>query len=277
METGLGDHDLDQLVARAKAGDRIALEGVVRAVQDDVFDLALRMLGHVDDASDASQEILVRLVTKLDSFRGESRFRTWVYRVTAHALLNYRTRLRRPEIDFDEAAGTLEAALANAPNAPTQTDPAHKALVNEVKLACAAGMLICLDRAHRLAYILGEVLELQGEDAAAILEISPVGFRKRLSRAREQMEAFLRSHCGIANPAHPCRCKKLVPAAIEAGLVDPDRLSLSRLPHREADRLHLNVERIRTAAEMYRSMPKYAAPNDFAAAIRETLKGGHLA
>jgi RNA polymerase sigma factor (sigma-70 family) len=276
MEAGIDDHDLHQLVARAKSGDRIALEGVVRAVQDDVFDLALRMLGHVDDASDASQEILVRLVTKLDSFRGESRFRTWVYRVAAHALLNYRTRLRRPEIDFDEAAETLEAALANAPDPPTQTDPSHKALVNEVKLACAAGMLICLDRAHRLAYILGEVLELSGEDAAVILEISPVGFRKRLSRAREQMEAFLRSHCGIANPSHPCRCKKLVPAAIAAGLVDPGRLALSRLPHRAADRLHLDVERVRTAAEMYRSMPKYAAPNDFAAAIREALKDGHL-
>jgi len=74
METGIDDHDLHLLVARAKGGDRIALEGVVRAVQDDVFDLALRMLGHVEDASDASQEILVRLVTKLDSFRGESRF-----------------------------------------------------------------------------------------------------------------------------------------------------------------------------------------------------------
>ncbi len=90
------------------------------------------------------------------------------------------------------------------------------------------------------------------------------------------MEAFLRSHCGIANPSHPCGCKKLVPATIEAGLVDPSRLALSRLPHREADRLRLDVERIRTAAEMYRTMPKYAAPNDFAAAIREALKGGQL-
>jgi RNA polymerase sigma factor (sigma-70 family) len=110
---------------------------VVRAIQDDVFDLALRMLGHVEDARDASQEILVRLVTKLDSFRGESRFRTWAYRVTAHALLNFRTGLRRSEIDFDQAAATLESALANAPHPPAQTDPARKALVNEVKLACA--------------------------------------------------------------------------------------------------------------------------------------------
>lgn len=276
METGIDDNQLHELVARAKAGDRIALEGVVRAVQDDVFDLALRMLGHVDDAHDASQEILVRLVTKLGSFRGESRFRTWAYRVAAHALLNFRTALRRPEIDFDQAAATLEAALANAPHPPAQTDPARKALVNEVKLACAAGMLICLDRAHRLAYILGEVLELPGDDAAAILEISAVAFRKRLSRAREQMETFLRAHCGVANPSHQCRCEKLAPAAIAAGLVDPDRLVLSRLPHRQADQLHLDVERIRTAAEMYRSMPKYAAPSDFAAAIRKALEGGGL-
>lgn len=272
----MDDDKLDELVTKARSGDRIALEGVVRAVQDDVFDLSLRMLGHVDDARDASQEILVRLVTKLDSFRGESRFRTWAYRVAAHALLNYRTGLRRSEIDFDQAGTQLEAALASAPDAPTQTDPARKALINEVKLACAAGMLICLDRAHRLAYILGEVLELPGDDAAAILEISAVAFRKRLSRARDQMEAFLQSHCGVANPGHNCRCNKLVPAAIDAGLVDPDRLALSRLPHRQADRLHLDVERIRTAAEMYRSMPKYAAPSDFAAVIRTALQGSDL-
>src|SRR5260370_40650813 len=119
---------------------------------------------------------------------------------------------------------------------------------------CAGGMVICLDRRHRLAYILGEVLERGEDEAAAILEISPAAFRKRLSRAREQMGAFLRAHCGIANPDDPCRCEKLVPAAIAAGLVDPDRLVLSRLPHREADRRHLDVERIRTAAETYRSM-----------------------
>ena len=71
---------LRRRVAEAQAGDERALEDVVRAVRDDVFDLALRMLGDAADASDAAQEVLVRVVTKLSTFRGESGFRTWVYR-----------------------------------------------------------------------------------------------------------------------------------------------------------------------------------------------------
>jgi len=112
------------------------------------------------DVDDAWQEILVRLATKLDSFRGESRLRSWVFRVAAQALLNYRTRLRRPEIGFDEAASTLEAALESAPDPPAQTDPAHNALVNEVKLACAGNK-----REHSCARIAGSPTQRIGVDA----------------------------------------------------------------------------------------------------------------
>jgi RNA polymerase sigma factor (sigma-70 family) len=229
------------------------------------------MLADTDDARDASQEILVRIVTKLDSFRGECSFRTWVYRVAANALLNVHGTLRRREISFEQAGAQLDAAVEYAERAATGVDPAKEALINEVKLACTHGLVLCLDRAHRLAYILGEVLELPGDDAAAVLEISPVAFRKRLSRAREAMEAFLRAHCGLADPENPCRCSKLLPLALSAGVVHPSRLALTGLPTREVDRLHIEVQRLRTAVEIFRSLPKYASPTDFAAGIRTLL------
>ena len=81
---------LDAEVARARAGDRAALESVVRAIQKDVQGLALRFLWHPQDAEDAAQEILVRVVTGLGGFRGESGFRTWVYRVACNTLLSLR-------------------------------------------------------------------------------------------------------------------------------------------------------------------------------------------
>jgi RNA polymerase sigma factor (sigma-70 family) len=268
----MNDTELLAVVALAQAGNGAAREAVVRAVQDDVFDLALRMLADADDARDASQDVLVRIVTKLGSFRGESKFRTWVYRVAANALLNFRGETRRREVSFAQAGAQLDAAIAREDDAPAAIDPARDTLLNEVKLACAHGMLLCLDRAHRLAYILGEVLELRGEEAAAVLDISPVAFRKRLSRAREEMEAFLRTHCGLADPANACRCAKLLPTALAAGVVVPERLALRRLPTREADRLQIEVDRIRTAAEIFRSLPKYASPTDFAEALRALLE-----
>ncbi|HXU06794.1 MAG TPA: sigma-70 family RNA polymerase sigma factor [Polyangia bacterium] len=129
----MDNNEVIRLVELAQRGDRGALEDVVRAAQDDVFHLALRMLGDPEDARDACQEVLVRIVTKLGSFRGESQFRTWVYSVATHALLNFRKEMRRP------------------------------------RRRSTRGMLLCLDRPHRLAYILGEILELPGEEAAAIL------------------------------------------------------------------------------------------------------------
>lgn len=266
----MSDEGLEELVREAQGGEARALEDVVRAVQDEVFTLALRLLGHPDDAREATQEVLIRIVTKLSTFRGESSFRTWVYRVTSHGILNFRSGLRLPERSFGETGAQLDAALERYEAQPP-AEPDRAALVNEAKLMCTQAMLLCLDRPHRLAYVLGEVLDLAGNDAAAILEISPAAFRKRLSRAREDMAAFLRRQCGLADPANRCRCAKLVPAAVEAGVVESDRLVLGSLKTKRADQLRLDLERMRTAAEVFRSLPTYAAPEDFAARVRGWL------
>jgi RNA polymerase sigma factor (sigma-70 family) len=84
---------LEDLVQQAKDGKKEALESLVRRIQDRVYGLALRMLGYPADAEDAAQEILVKVVTHLDSFRQESAFSTWVYRVAANHLLTTRKRL----------------------------------------------------------------------------------------------------------------------------------------------------------------------------------------
>jgi RNA polymerase sigma factor (sigma-70 family) len=81
---------LSDTVARAKGGDAHALEQVVAAVQDDVYRLALRMTAHPQDAEDASQEILVKVITRLEGFRGESSLRTWAYRIAVHHMLDRR-------------------------------------------------------------------------------------------------------------------------------------------------------------------------------------------
>src|SRR2546427_11222277 len=75
--------DLAERARAAAKGDKVAAHAILEAVQDDVYGLALRMLGHPADAEDAAQEILVVVLTHLGSFRGESAFRTWVWRVAA--------------------------------------------------------------------------------------------------------------------------------------------------------------------------------------------------
>jgi RNA polymerase sigma factor (sigma-70 family) len=267
---------LADLVARARTGDGASLEELVSRIQGPIYGLSLRMLWHPEDARDATQDILIRVITGLAGFRGESTFLTWVYRVGANYLLSARrSRLEEKRMTFEAFARDLDTGLSDAP--PAVEAPAEEILLlEEVKVGCTLGMLSCLDRPHRLAYILGEILELDGPEAAGILEIDAPTYRKRLSRARKDIVAFMRAKCGLVAPGRPCRCRRRVRRAIELGRVDPRQLRFVS----DADRARrfapvlVEIRRLtetRRAAALYRSHADPVAPEDFALRIRQRL------
>jgi len=145
---GSRDPELEREIASAKAGDRDALERVIRAVQADVLRLAHRFLWHPEDAEDACQEILIRVVTGLGGFRGESRFRTWVYRIACNALLTTRRRRMETFVSFEEFGEDLARGLSD--ERPAVEDEVEASLLlEEVKIGCTLAMLQCLDRDPR--------------------------------------------------------------------------------------------------------------------------------
>src|SRR5258708_5506474 len=144
--------DLETLVVEARGGSRDSLERLIGQIQRPVYNLALRMLWDREDARDASQEILVRVVTHLSSFRGGSRFLTWVYRIAANYLISARqSQTEAHGLTFERFAGDLTDGLSALP-AQSSEWPADKALLlEEVKIGCMYALLTCLDRPHRLA------------------------------------------------------------------------------------------------------------------------------
>ena len=264
---------LEEQVERANRGDRAALEEVVRGIQDKVYGIALRMLWHPDDALDATQEILTRVVTHLSEFRAESAFLTWVYRIACNALLSFRrSSLESQGLTFESFGADLAEGLEDP--APPVEDAI---LLEEVKIGCTLALLSCLDRPHRLAYVLGEVLQVDGPEAAAALAISPEAYRKRLSRARAEVVEFTRGHCGLVNPDRPCRCHKRAPRAIALGRVDRARPLFARdVEKARAFPAVLaqirQLEEARRAAALYRSHPEPRSPTDFAQAMRELVE-----
>ncbi|MFN8480428.1 MAG: sigma-70 family RNA polymerase sigma factor [Kouleothrix sp.] len=94
-------------VAQATAGDQDALDRIVHAIQDGIYGLAMRMLGHPDDAADATQEILIKVMTHLGQFRGDSAVTTWVYRIAANHLLSARASRREQQTTSFQALDTL--------------------------------------------------------------------------------------------------------------------------------------------------------------------------
>lgn len=260
---------LEHAVVRARAGDRSALESVVRAIRKDVYALALRYLWHPQDAEDATQDILIRVLTGLGGFKGRSGFRTWVYRVACNALLTLRTERRQhPTLSFDELGEDLVRGLSGSA-LRVDDDAGDGLLLEEIKIGCTLAMLQCLDRDHRLAYILGEIMELDHIQAAAALSTTPAAFRKRLSRARASVVSFMTSRCGLVNPSNACRCHRRVDAALELGRVDTKNLVFAtsarhagRFPEVLAE--IRSLEEGRRAAALFQSHPEAPASHAFA-------------
>ncbi|MBI3402259.1 MAG: RNA polymerase sigma factor [Acidobacteria bacterium] len=267
---------LESLAARAKDGDREALEALVAAIRHDIYNLAVRMLWHPADAEDATQEILLRIVTKLATFRGDSAFRTWSFRVATNHLLNVRrSRAEREALTFERFGTDLETGLSDPPAGPAD-DPQQALLVEEVKLGCTTGMLLCLSREERLAYIVGDILDLPSEEAARSLGIRPPAFRKRLSRARDRLRTFMRAHCGLVSPDAACSCRRRVASAIAHGRVDPDRLLFAGVSREDAVATTREVEALHDIADLFRRHPRYSAPDRLVDGVRRVLDSGRF-
>jgi DNA-directed RNA polymerase specialized sigma24 family protein len=220
-------------------------------------------------------------VTRLSSFEGRSSFRTWLYRIAVNHLLNMkRSRGEEDAISFrvygDALDNTPDAELPDARSSSADV----KLLVKEAMIACTSGMLLCLDRQQRLAYILGEILAVSDIVAAEVLELTPENFRQRLARARRDLHNFMNDKCGLVNPANPCRCAKKTRGFIEAGHVDPHNLVFARdrlLQVREAvPGMYQTIKTLDDQyAQIYREHPFYKPP-DIGQRIRRLIESPHL-
>ena len=252
-------------VERAKAGDVDAVEAVVAALQHDIFRLALRMTAHHEDAEDVTQEVLIKVITRLDSFRGESSIRTWAYRIAVrHILDRKRSRVEALSLTFDRFGADVLDGLAADPD----PDPV---MVEEVKRGCTLAMLTCLDREHRIAFVLADVFDLPAEEAASLCEVSGQTFRQRLSRARRMLEAFTRSYCGLVKSEAPCRCDRRVARAEELGRIHRASPTLAAWPAERIEEAVHDMQQLHDSATLLRSHPPYLAPDAVLARVRRSI------
>ena len=209
------------LIDAALAGSDGALERVIAGVQDDVYRLALRMLGHRADAQDATQEILIRVVTSLASFERRSSFATWVYSIAANHLRDAASRRQSRQMSsLDAMAEQLDAGLALTAHVDLAShcgDPALQLEARELGLRCTQGMLMGLDVDHRLALVLSEIFGIDTAHGAQVLGIGPAAYRQRLSRARRRLQEFMSGRCGWVDGQAPCSCPRQALAARAAG------------------------------------------------------------
>lgn len=189
----------EALAARAAGGDDTAFELIVERYESRIFRLACRLTSDTD-APDVLQETFLQVYRHLSSFRGESRFGTWLYRVATNAaLMHRRASARRPAEPLDVYLPRFDADGGHA-GTPAELQLASRAdeLLDRQFLAEQARAVISrLPDAYRDAFVLRDLEEMSTADVAEALGIPPATVRQRVHRARLMLRGYLSALAGV--------------------------------------------------------------------------------
>ena len=220
------DRNDTQLVNLSIEGNKKALQTLIVRHQLFVYNLALKMVGNVADAEDITQEVFIKVITALGKFKGDSQFRTWLYRITVNHFLNSKKKnAKLSVVNFESYFNEIDSIPSFDLNDLEEKE--YKDTIEEIRINCTTGMLLCLSKEQRMIYILGELFDIDHNLGGEILGITPGNFRIKLMRTRKELYNWMNKKCGLVNTDNPCRCSKKTRGYIEAGKVDPDNLQFN--------------------------------------------------
>ncbi len=271
--------DPNELVEKALGGDKQAIEDLLLEVKDFIFNLSLRMLGNTHDAEDATQEIIIKVITKLSTFRNDSKFSTWVYKISTNHLLNYKKGLfsKMPPISFEFYGQDIKNGfIENNPALLQGVD--EDLLAQELKMSCTNVMLQCFQPEDRIIYILGTMFRVDSKICGEVLEMSPEAYRKRLSRLRSKMSEFLSSYCELGASKN-CSCKRRIGYAITSRRLNPQSLEFLDLETLDSNLIQEYTNAMEDIDEMsftFAELPKYKSPQIIKKIVTDILASNSM-
>lgn len=258
-----------ELIKKCLDGDKKSLEQLIHSVQELVFNLSLRFLWSRMDAEDATQEILIKIVTNLSKFNGQSKFQTWVYRIATNYLINLKkTKVESTLTSFDIYADDLKNYKA-----PLDYNLPDKALLEkEMKVSCTLAMLQCLSRELRLTFILGSILKIKSKVGSEITKTTPENFRKRLEHSRKILSSFFNSNCGVYNPENNCRCSNRINTALKCGRIEKNKLNFAD----KIDHYNAEMEELCSLSGIYKNHGSFKNDTDFVTHLNQLISSKQI-
>ncbi len=189
----------EALAARAAAGDDTAFEWLVGRYQHRVFRLACRLTNETD-APDVLQDTFLQVYRHLPTFRGDSRFSTWLYRIATNVgLMHRRARARRPAESLDVFLPRFDAdgRHVHTPAALRIASRVDELLDRQALAEQAQAAIERLPDLYREAFVLRDLEELTTADVAQVLGVEPATVRQRVHRARLMVRGYLSELAGV--------------------------------------------------------------------------------
>lgn len=187
----------EELVGRARAGDRAAFDRLVAPLREKIYWRAAKAVGDLDEAEDVTQETLLRAFTRLDTFRGDARFSSWLYQVGTNCIrMHLRTRRRRGAYRLDDHTREVDEQHDEARLTGHDPRPDRAAIQSELAIALE-------DAISKLPPQYGSILRLWVEDGLDLKQIhersglSIAAIKSRLHRARRRVRDTIETEYGV--------------------------------------------------------------------------------
>ena len=181
--------DEARIIRQVQRGDVNAFERLVCEYEKNVYNLALRMVRNPDDAADMTQEAFIKAYNSLSSFRGDSKFSVWLYRIVSNVCLDFlRSRTRKPTVSLsteNDEGEEVELDIADEETTP------EKELDRKLTRDAVQRGLQSLPAEHREILLLREIQGLSYEEISEALGLEVGTVKSRIFRARKKLCAFL--------------------------------------------------------------------------------------
>ncbi len=220
FENNTADNQTDiRLIENALNGSKENMESLILRHQNWIYNITFRMVYDVDTAKDVTQEIIIKILTKLALFNSDKgSFRTWLYKIVFNHVINLKKSKYKHTFEFDESYFT------SIPDEDPVNSPEEHLLIEELKIACFNGSLMCFNPRDRFVFTLGAILGVTDTIGSEVMGISKENFRKILSRSKKKLFDFMRGNCGLFDPNNTCHCSKKINGCKKMGFINPDNI-----------------------------------------------------
>ncbi|WP_162342888.1 RNA polymerase sigma factor [Cyclobacterium salsum] len=158
-----------ELIQQILDGKKTALTILIERHQPFIYNLAWKLTGNSSDAEDLTQETLIKIISNLSTFKQESSFTTWAYRIAKNHFLNDQKKAPNIFANSFEELGTRLDAAPNTDLSESEKKEQQEA-IREVRLQCLSGMLLCLTKEQRMVYIIGDIFRADHNIGSEIME-----------------------------------------------------------------------------------------------------------
>jgi len=235
--------------------ENINLEELFKKHNTYIYNISIRLTHNKQDAEDLTQDVWIKIVNSINNFRQESNIKTWIYKIIYNTFLDNCQKYQK--LEFDNFAKTMNA-IEDCDIESHYEPQLANAIVEEAKIGCLLGMLLCLDYEQRIIFVLSEIFEIKGEVLADILNISHDSLRQKNKRAKNDLYNFMNNQCSLVDKKNSCKCNKKAYGLIKAGYItDISHLDNTRLKQifailkPESHKLDMELETV--YANLYKS------------------------